>query len=395
MSGDFVFTSESVTPGHPDKLCDQVSDAIVDCFLREDPACRVTAESAVTKGILFLAVRFLTGAQVDVATVARDVIARAGYTQGDFRADTCSVMTNMMPENHGMASPQRMPAGAGELDALVAEHNVTLFGFACRQSPGFLPLPVWLAHRLARSLARVRAEDGLSYLAPDGQAQVAVEYRGRRPHRVHSLTLLTASEAGAEVPLERLRREVEERVVPAAFAGEELRPDGKTRIYVNPRGLFPVGGPSTHAGLTGRKTAIDTYGEYARHSGAALSGKDPGRIDRAGAYAARHAAKNVVAAGLAEECEVQLSYAIGQAQPVSLQVDSFGTGSLPDAEIARRLRAEFDFRPAAVLAAFDLRALPRRANGPFFERLAVYGQVGRTDLALPWEATDRVDALAS
>lgn len=395
MAGDFVFTSGSVTPGHPDKLCDQISDALVDSFLREEPGCRVTAESAITKGILFLAIRFSSAAGFDVATVARDVIARAGYTEGEFAAQSCSVMTSMMPAQENGVGTLSAEADDGNLEAMVAEQNVTLFGYACRQSPGLLPLPIWLAHRLARSLAEARINGELGYLAPDGQTQVAVEYSDRRPRRIHSLTILSASLESADVSLDRLRDEVRASVVPAAFEGEALVPDANTRIYVNPRGLFPLGGPYTHAGLTGRKTAIDTYGEFARHSGAALSGKDPGRIDRVGAYAARHAAKNVVAAGLAEECEVQLSYAIGQAQPVSMNVESFGTGRVTDAEIAQRLLSSFDFCPAAILRAFNLRSLPRLANGPFFERLAVYGQVGRTDLVLPWESTDQAKVLAS
>jgi S-adenosylmethionine synthetase len=264
-----------------------------------------------------------------------------------------------------------------------------VFGFACDQTSALMPLPIWLAHKLARRLASVRLQRLLPYLAPDGKTQVGVEYRQGRPHRIHSLTMVASQWPDMAVSADRLRDDLMELVVAPAFMDEPIRPEGSTAVFINPNGTPVDGGPTTHSGLTGRKTAIDSYGEYSRQSESALSGKDPTRIDRVGAYAARHAAKNVVAAGLATACEVQLAYSIGQSSPVSVQVETFGTGTLPDEAIAKRLMAHFDFRPAGIIRTYGLRHLPAIHRGGFYHRLAAYGHVGRMDLALPWERTDK------
>lgn len=385
----YVFTSESVTEGHPDKLCDRISDAVVGHYLLRDPGARVVAECAVSTGIVFVSVKLRSRASVNVTEVARDVIRRTGYRGPDFDARSCTVMTslNEVAVNGGPRIP--VPEG-GDLESMTAEDQATLFGFACTHTPALLPLPIWLAHRLARRLAAARRD--LPYLSPDGKTQVAIELEGTQPRRVHGVTVI-ATDRGEDAPaIETLRRDVREHVVEPAFADEPIRPDDRTRIMINPEG-HAAGGPSVHAGLTGRKTAVDTYGEFARHGSAALSGKDCYRIDRIGAYAARHVAKNVVAAGLAEACEVQLSYAIGLARPVSVHIDTFGTGRVSDDEIGRRVERAFDLRVGAVVRSLGLCELPRRDDGDFFQKLAAYGHVGRPELHLPWEATDRVDRL--
>ena len=393
MSERYIFTSNSVTAGHPDKLCDQISDALVDRFLRVDPNASVNAECAVAKGVLFLALRSNSTASLEVAKVARRVIERVGYTSGPFRAQDCSVMTSVQEVDPVKQLPEEKGLVLVAIARVPARHQVTVFGFACGQTPDFMPLPVWLAHKLARRLSEVRENAEISGLAPDGQVQVAIENEGRRQLRVHAINLVTAIAQGSELDDQELASEIKARVVEPVVADQDIAPDRKTDILVNPEGLSVAGGPDRHAGLTGRKTGIDTYGDYSRHSGTALSGKDPGRIDRISAYAARYAAKNVVAARLARECEVVLSYAIGRADPVSLHVETFGTGEIPDGEIAKRLRSFFDFRPAAIVAEFNLRHLPASSKGPFYERLAAYGQVGRSDLPLPWESIGRAEEL--
>lgn len=286
-----------------------------------------------------------------------------------------------------------MKATEREIDAVTVRNQVTLFGFACRQTAALMPLPIWLSHKLARRLTSVRFQKILPYLTPDGWTQVGVEYENRVPRRVHSITVI-ATQMTPETSLEQLRDDIRQTVIEPAFHDEAIKPDGGTRIFINPEGIFLTGGPSIHSGLTGRKNAIDTYGEYSRHSGSALSGKDPLRIDRSGAYAARYAAKNVVAAGLADECEVLLSYTIGLARPVSVQVETFGTGHVPDSKITARIERHFDFRPAAILKQFNLRHLPMNKGG-FYRKLAAYGQVGRMDIGLPWEVTDKAALLKS
>jgi S-adenosylmethionine synthetase len=269
------------------------------------------------------------------------------------------------------------------------KNQATVFGFACNQTPVLMPLPIWLAHKLARQLSEVRKQNLLSYLTPDGKTQVGVEYRNRRPYRIHSITVIASQNKKSKPDFEQLQDDIRETVIKPIFEDEDIKPDAQTRIFVNPDGPFVKGGPAAHSGLTGRKNAIDTYGEYAQHSGSALSGKDPVRIDRVGAYAARYAAKNVVAAGLADECEVQLSYSIGLARPVSIQVETFGTGKVAEEEIAILLEKHFDFRLAGIIKQFDLRYLPSLHKGAFYRKLAAYGHVGRTDIELPWEKTDK------
>jgi S-adenosylmethionine synthetase len=394
MREDFMFTSESVTEGHPDKLCDQISDAIVDRFLQQDPLSSVIAECAVSTAIVFLAARFRSKASVDFATVAREVIGAIGYDHHAFNARTCSIVTSLAelpPHDPDLRDEQELTDE--DLERIPVRNQVTVFGFACNQTPSLIPLPIWLAHKLARQLTSVRIKSTLPYLAPDGKTQVGIEYRKRRPHRIHSITVIASQNRPTDPDLIKLTDDIRETVILPVFADEPIRPDDQTRIFVNPDGPFIVGGPSIHSGLTGRKNAIDTYGEYSRHSGAALSGKDPSRIDRIGAYMARYAAKNVLAAGLADECEVQLSYSIGLSRPVSIQVQTLGTGRIPDSEISARLEEHLDFRPAGIIRKFRLRHLPSSAKDGLYRKLAAYGHVGRTDLDLPWEHTDQTEVL--
>jgi len=392
MKSDYMFTSESVTEGHPDKLCDQIADAVVDHHLRQDPMARVLTECAVSNGILFIASRFASAATVDVPEVARQVIRHVGYTGEEFNADTCTVMTSLSEQPRG-ARRNEQDMDSEEIERIPAHNMANVFGFACDQTAALMPLPIWLAHKLARRLASARLQRQLPYLAPDGKTQVGVEYRQGRPWRIHSLTLVASQWLDLAVSQERLRDDLMALVVEPAFMDEAIKPDRGTAVFVNPDGPLVNGGPASHSGLTGRKNAIDSYGEYSRQSESALSGKDPTRIDRVGAYAARHAAKNVVAAGLASACEVQLTYSIGQSRPVSLQVETFGTGNLPDEALAERVRTHFDFRPAGIIRTYSLRHLPSIHRGGFYHRLASYGHVGRMDLGLPWERTDKAALL--
>lgn len=395
MKKDFVFSSESATEGHPDKLCDQISDALVDRFLEQDPYARVRAECAVATSILFIAARFRSRATVDFSNVARKVIRKIGYVEDDFNGKTCSILTSLKelpPDDYSRFDETYL--SDEEIDRIPVKNQETVFGFACNQTPALMPLPIWLAHKLAMRLTAVRTGGVLPYLAPDGKTQVGVEYRDRKAHRIHSITITTSLKRSADPDLKRLDEDIRETVIRKTFENEAVQPDNETSIFVNPEGSVMVGGPSIHSGLTGRKNASDTYGEYSRYSGSALSGKDPLRIDRVGAYAARHAAKNVVAAGLAEECEVQLSYSIGLPGPVSVQVETFDTGRIPDSDIAILLERHFDFRIAGILREFKLRLLPSASGTGFYRKLAAYGHVGRTDLDLPWEKTDKVHLLA-
>ena len=392
MSTDFVFTSESVTEGHPDKVCDQISDAIVDHYLALDPGARIVAECAVARGVAFIAARFASPAQVDIPALTRQVIAQVGYTDGEFNARECSILTSLveMPATARTGQDESTLSNE-ELERVVARNQVTAFGFACRQTPALMPLPIWLAHRLARRLSRRRATGALPYLTPDGTVQVGIEYRNRRPCRVHSLTLAVSQQQPGHPRPETLRTDLIEQVIRPVFREEPIGLDEKTQIWVNPNGVRVGGGPASHSGMTGRKTANDTYGGYSRQSESALSGKDSLRVDRIAAYMARFAAKNVIAAGLAETCEIQLSYAIGLAHPVSLHIETFGTGRVEERDVVRRLKSQFDFRVGGIIRAFQLRHFS--SQGPFYQRLATFGQVGRTDLELPWENTATAEAL--
>jgi S-adenosylmethionine synthetase len=396
MSRAFVFASESVTPGHPDKLCDQISDAIVDRMLEADPLSRVIAECAIASSILFLSVRHATQARFDAGDLARSVIADLGYTgAAGFNARDCTIMTSIQ-ELSG-PSYQRLDveqlADDAALDAVLASHNVTAFGYACGQTPQRMPVPVMIAHRLAQGLDQLRSDPEFDFLMPDGKAQVAVTFEQRVPTRLHSVTVVASQRAEGQPDPRRLEAMLSERLVHPVLAAGTPDMDHATRIFINPEGPVVGGGPALHSGLTGRKTAMDGYGEYARHSGAALSGKDPLRIDRVAPYAARHLARNVVAAGLASECEVQLTYSIGLPGPVSVQVHTYGTARVPEETIRERLEAAADLRLAAIVRHFGLQHIVQRNGGALFRRLAVYGQVGRDDLDLPWEREDLVESL--
>ena len=394
MKKDFMFTSESVTEGHPDKLCDQISDGIVDQFLEHDPFSRVIAECAVATAIIFIAARFASDATIDFPAVARKVISQIGYDSSAFSGKTCSIVTSLRElPSEGYRSFDEKDLTDKEIGRIPVKNQVTAFGFACNQTSALMPLPIWLAHKLARRLTSVRLQKILPYMAPDGKTQVGIEFRNRRPFRIHTIAVIASQNNPEEPGLKRLRDDIMEHVIRPVFRDEAITPDERSRIFVNPDGPFITGGPSVHSGLTGRKNAIDTYGEYSRHSGAALSGKDPLRIDRVGAYAARYAAKNIVAAGIADECEIQLSYSIGIAGPVSIQVETFGTGIISDEEIALLVERTFDFRLAAIVRQFNLRYLPSTIKGGFYRKLASYGHVGRMDIGLPWEITDKIPAL--
>lgn len=397
MKKNFMFISESVTEGHPDKLCDQISDAIVDHFLQQDPYAKIRAECSVFTNIVFIAARFESSASVDFPNIARQMINQIGYRRQGFNAKTCSVFTGlkeMRSDNWHFRDERTLTDD--EIERIPVQDQATVFGFACNQTASYMPMPVWLAHKLARRLSSVRFQQLLPYLEPDGKTQVGVEYRDGRPYRIHSITIIASQDcepAQGGPTLKKLRDDIMEYVIGPAFQDEEIRPDNNTMIFINPDGLVVPGGPALHSGLTGRKNAVDTYGEYSRHSGSVLSGKDPSRIDRIGTYMARYAAKNVVAAGLADECEVQLSYSIGLPRPVSIQVETFGTGKLHDDKIAAIIERHFDFRLAGIIKQFNLRQLPLMIKGGFYRKLAAYGHVGRMDIGLPWELMDKVEIL--
>jgi S-adenosylmethionine synthetase len=370
-----IFSSESVTRGHPDKICDQLADAIVDAFLLQDPAAEVAAEAAISTGLVFLAVHSVAHASVDVTRITRDVIADIGYTsESGFDPDTCSVVTSV---SHG--APDHAPAPRSQ--------QASLFGYACLDTPERMPLPIMLAHGLARRLDEVRGKGLLPYLAPDGKTLVAVEFEDTRPTRIHTVIISVQHSAALDSP-KRLEADIREAVLTPVFAGAPLGPDRRTKVLINPGGAFLVGGPRRDAGLTGRKNVVDTYGGFARQGGGALSGKDPSHVDRFGAYVARYVARNVVAAGLARRCEIQLSYGVGEEHPLAVTVETFGTGTVPDERIESILDGLVDLRPAAVVEVLSLRTLPEQRGGEFYRTLAAYGQLGRSDVDAPWERED-------
>ena len=394
MDDSYIFVSESVTGGHPDKLCDQISDALVDEFLRQDSSARADVECALANGVVFVGAHYRSDADVDVAETARRVIEAAGYREGEFNARDCTILTSL---NEVTFQPriQEMPEEPDDdwLDRFVAQHQATVFGYACRQTPELMPVPIQLAHRLARRLDDVRQSGEIPYLLPDAKTQVAIGYDGRRPTRIDAVSIVASADGELVREPAGLADDVMAAVIGPALDAVEPAPDKRTRYLVNHDGVIRAGGPAVHSGLTGRKNAVDSYGEFSRHSGSALSGKDAMRIDRIGAYAARYAAKNVVAAGLADECEVQLSYTIGFAAPVSVHVETFGNGKLSASKLRKRLQKHFEFRPVGILREFGLHRSEALANGGLFRPLACYGQIGRTDLDLPWERVDKVDAL--
>lgn len=386
MIGSNLFTSEAVTAGHPDKLCDQISDAIVDTFLTNDRSARINAECAVAHGVIFIAASYAASTSIDIPEVARTVIKDVGYETGEFNAADCSVLTSIreLPEQHRLD-------GAGDeldesdLDALTVTNQVTAFGYACDHTDALMPLPIWLARRLCSRLHERHSRFKTSTLSPDANVQVGIEFDGRKPKRIHSINFTVHSEQPCNA--DDLRDEIASKIIKPVFADEAIRPDKRTRIFLNHHGPILNGGPVVHSGLTGRKTAVDTYGEFARHSESAQSGKDPLRIDRVAAYAARFAAKNVIAAGLADECELLLSYSMGLAGPVSVQCETFGTEHFEQDDIHAAITRNFDFRLGAILRDFALCDLPAQHGGSFYRRLAAYGQIGFTDLEPPWEQT--------
>jgi S-adenosylmethionine synthetase len=377
-----IFSSESVTRGHPDKICDQVADGIVDAFLYQDAEAEVAAECAVSTGLVFLAVTSVADVSVDVTRIARDVIRDIGYSaDSGFDPDTCSVVTSV--------SHHTPDGGAGPRGRT---HQASLFGYACLDTPERMPLPVVLAHGLARRLDEVRHKGVLPYLAPDGKTLVAVQFEDDRPTRIHTVIISVQHTLALDRP-GRLQADLQETVLPAVFDVAPLAPDRQTKVLINPGGAFLVGGPRRDAGLTGRKNVVDTYGGFARQGGGALSGKDPAHVDRFGAYVARYMARNVVAAGLARRCEVQLSYGVGEERPLAVAVQTFGTGVAPDEVIESALEGLVDLRPASIVENLGLRGLSERHGGEFYRLLAAYGHFGRTDLETPWEREDLVEEL--
>lgn len=400
----FVFTSESVTEGHPDKICDQVSDAVLDALLSQDPSSRVACETVVNTGLCLITGEVTTTARVDFNTLVRGVIDRIGYRgarAGGFDARSCAVLIALDQQSPDIAQgvDEADDHDGDPLDKIGAGDQGIMFGFACNETPELMPLPISLAHRLALRLAKVRHDGTLDYLLPDGKTQVSVEYENDRPVAID--TILISTQHTAEVDgltdekavQQRIKDDLWTHVVVPATADLTLKPIRElVRFYVNPTGKFVVGGPQGDAGLTGRKIIVDTYGGYARHGGGAFSGKDPTKVDRSAAYAARYVAKALVAAGLASRAEVQLSYAIGVAKPVSILVESFGTGALGNADLTALVQEHFDLRPGAIIEAFGLRQLPQQRGGRFYQDVAAYGHFGRKDLDLPWENVDSIAA---
>lgn len=380
------FTSESVTEGHPDKICDQISDAVLDAILAQDPDARVACETCCTTGMVMIMGEISTSCYVDIPSIARNVVLEIGYDRAKYGFDgtTCSVLTSIDEQSKDIALgvDHSLETKEGGEENNGAGDQGMMFGYACDETPEYMPMPISLAHRLARRLSEVRKNGTLDYLRPDGKTQVTIEYENDRPKRVDAIVIST--QHSDTVSLDTIREDLKRHVIDVIVDADMM--DAETKVYINPTGRFVIGGPQGDSGLTGRKIIVDTYGGMARHGGGAFSGKDPTKVDRSAAYAARYVAKNIVAAGLARKCEIQLAYAIGVAQPVSVLADTFGTGVLPDEEIAEIVRKEFDLRPTAIIKTLELRK-------PIYRSLAAYGHFGRDDLQVKWESTEPAERL--
>lgn len=410
-SKNFLFTSESVTEGHPDKVCDQISDAILDEFLTKYPQSRVAAETSVTTGMVLVCGEITSDCYVDIPAVVRDTIKNIGYvgeSSGGFDANTCAVLTSIDEQSVDIAGGvnkaletrnDNSDTSTNETENLGAGDQGIMFGYACNETPELMPLPISLAHKLSYRLAQVRKEGLLNYLRPDGKSQVTVEYVDGKPSRIHTIVLSTQHDpeingiSDNKLVQETIKADLRKLVIDYVFETESIKLDDETIVLINPSGRFVIGGPQGDAGLTGRKIIVDTYGGYSRHGGGAFSGKDPTKVDRSAAYASRYVAKNIVAAGLAEKCEIELAYAIGVAEPISIFVDTFGTGKLSDDEISNIVKENFDLSPMAIIKQFDLRNLPAKNGGKFYQKLAAYGHMGRSDINVPWETLDKVSKL--
>ena len=409
---DFLFTSESVTEGHPDKVCDQISDAILDEFLVRDPKSRVAAETTVTTGMALVCGEITSNCYVDIPSVVRNIIKSIGYKGEEgsgFDYKTCAVLTSIDEQSADIASGVNKAVearndnseitGDETLDIGAGDQGI-MFGFACDETPELMPLPISLAHKLAKRLSDVRKQRIVDYLRPDGKSQVTVEYKNGVPYRIDTIVISTQhdpiidNQSDNKYIQNRIKKDMIEHVIKPVFENYDIKPDENTKYLINPSGRFVIGGPQGDAGLTGRKIIVDTYGGYARHGGGAFSGKDPTKVDRSAAYAARWVAKNIVKAGLASKCEIELAYAIGKSEPVSILVDTFNTGKISDEELSKVVKETFDLRPAAIIKQFDLRNLPSKNGGKFYQKLAAYGHVGREDFYIPWEDTTVAETLS-
>jgi S-adenosylmethionine synthetase len=410
MSHRVLFTSESVTEGHPDKVCDQISDAILDAFLAQDPMSRVAAETSVTTGLVLVSGEVTSQTYVDIPGIVRSTIQKIGYegsAGGGFDAQTCAVITSIDEQssdiaggvNDALETRAEVCQEHDELDTTGAGDQGMMFGFACNDTEEYMPMPISLAHKLAMKLAEVRKNNTLYYLRPDGKTQVTVEYVDGKPTRIDTVIISTQHEPVIHGETDNTRvqdiiaGDLRRMVIEPVFETNRVKIDKDTKIYINPSGRFVLGGPLADAGLTGRKIIVDTYGGYSRHGGGAFSGKDPTKVDRSAAYASRYVAKNIVAAGLADKCEIQIAYAIGMSKPVSVLVETFGTAKISEDKIQDLVLKHFDLRPAAIIKKFELRDMPRINKGDFYRKLASYGHMGRTDMDIPWERLDKVNDL--